>query len=113
MSQDCAPDAFREQIKYIHSDLAEVKTAIKEMASAMSKLALVEERQLQSSASISRAFNEIDGLGKKIEAISERVTELEKREPTQIKAAEWVERAVWAAAAGMCMLAASKIGLLG
>lgn len=104
---------FQAQMKALQGDLIEVKTAIKDVARALTKLALVEERQAQSAVAMERAFNAIDKLDKKLDSMGERVLELEKREPTQTRTTEWVDRAVWAAAAGMVMLAASKLGLLG
>ena len=104
---------FQAQMKALQVDLVEVKTAIKDVAAALTKLALVEERQTQSAAALERAFSAIEKLDKKLDAVAERVLELEKRDPTQTRAAEWVDRAVWAAAAGMVMMAASKLGLLG
>jgi hypothetical protein len=104
---------FQAQMKALQGDLFEVKTAIKDVAAALTKLALVEERQTQSAAALERAFSAIEKLDKKLDAVAARVLEIEKREPSQTRAAEWVDRAVWAAAAGMVMMAASKLGMLG
>lgn len=105
--------AWNERMSVLHADIAEMKGAIKEVASALTKLALVEERQTHQSAALERAFKAVEVLADKMEKFDGRLVNLEKSEPAQTRTAEWVDRAVWAAAAAACAALASKLGLMG
>jgi len=105
--------AWNERMATLHADVVEVKSAIKEVASALTKLALVEERQTHHAASQERAFTMLDKIEARMNLHEKRIVELEKTEANQNRTSEWVDRAVWAAAAGMAMLAASKLGFIG
>lgn len=88
----------------IRESVDEMKGAMKEMASAITRLALVEERQAAVSTTIER-------LVQSLEKVDERLRRLEVSEPLQAKATEWVQSAVWAAAAAAVMFIAGKAGL--
>lgn len=81
-----------------------MRAAIERMSEAVTRLALVEERQ-------SAAATVIERVVQSIEKLDERLRHLEVVEPMQIKAAEWVQSAVWAAAAAAVMFMAGKAGL--
>ena len=89
----------------IRESVDEMKGAMKEMASAITRLALVEERQAAVSSTIER-------LVQSLEKVDERLRRLEVSEPLQAKATEWVQSAVWAAAAAAVMFMAAKAGLI-
>jgi hypothetical protein len=97
--------SFEQRMAVLHADVVEVKVAIKEVSSAITKLALVEERQAHHAAAQERAFKLID----KIDA---RVCSIEKTDPAQARTSEWVDRMVWSAAAAAVMFVAAKSGLL-
>ena len=112
--------AFTKQLANLHADVGDIKAGMqdfrdgmKELAAAILKLALVEERQAQAGQAIERCFKLAEKLEVKLDGAIERIVELEKAEPAQNKAAEWVDRAVWAIVSGASMLAASKLGVLG
>lgn len=65
-------------------DLQEIKTSVRELASAVSRLAVIEERQANTSDSIARAFKEIRG-------VADRVTNLEQAAPMQNHTSELVQ----------------------
>lgn len=104
--------AFQERLLTLHTDIVEVKSAIKEVASALTKLALVEERQTHHTNSMERAFKALERLECRIAEQEKRIIELEKSEPMQHRTSEWVERALWAAAATSVMFVATKVGLI-
>ena len=89
----------------IRESVDEMKSAMKEMASAITRLALVEERQAATSTALER-------LGEALTKLDERLRRLEVAEPMQAKTAEWVQSAVWAAAAAAVMFMAGKVGLI-
>lgn len=111
--------AFAKQLSVLHADVGDIKSGMsdfrdgmKELSSAILKLALVEERQAHASQAMERAFRLLEKLEQRVDGIALRVTELEKTEPMQAKTSEWVERALWAAASAALMFIASKSGLI-
>lgn len=118
-SNDQAWATFANQLAALHADVGDIKAGMsefrdgmRELSQAIVKLALVEERQAQAMQAMERAFKALERLDQKVDALTGRVTELEKAEPEQARTAEWVDRAVWAAAAAACATLASKLGLL-
>lgn len=93
------------KVESLHGDLTEMKTAMGQVASAITKLALIEERQAQVAANQERIFE-------LIERIDGRVDALERTENEQARAATWVTNAVWAAAGVAAMFVAKTVGLL-
>ena len=118
--QESAWTTFANQLAALHSDVGEIKTGMqefrggmRELSAAILKLALVEERQTQSMQALERAFKLLEKLDARIEAVSLRVTELEKAEPGQARTSAWVDRAVWAIVAFTAATLASKLGMIG
>lgn len=66
------------------SDLQEIKSSMKELASAVSRLAVIEERQANTSDSIARAFKEI-------RTVADRVTTVEQAQPMQKHSSDLVQ----------------------
>jgi len=75
----------------LHDDVSEIKGALKDLTSAITKLALIEERQSVTNASLERAFVAIS-------RVEDRLTELERLTPLNNQARIWVERFVIAVA---------------
>lgn len=104
-----ADDAIRierltHHIQRIREDQHAMRTAIERMSEAVTRLALVEERQASASTATDR-------IAHTLEKLDERLRCLEVSDPMQTKAAEWVQSAVWAAAAAAVMFMAGKAGL--
>ena len=97
-------ERLTHHIQRIREDQHAMRAAIERMSEAVTRLALVEERQAAASTAIER-------LVQSIERLDERLRRLEVSEPMQTKAAEWVQSAVWAAAAAAVMFVAGKAGL--
>ncbi len=89
----------------LHDDVNEIKAALSKLSDAITKLALVEERQTQTSQALERSF-----VG--IERIETRLASLERTAPEARRAAHWIDRAMWAAAAAIAVLFARKTGLI-
>lgn len=89
----------------LQSDMGEIKSSMKDMATAVTKLALIEERQVHSQQSLERAF-------KALEKHDIRITALEKVASTATRTSAWVDRAVWACVAFSATLVAHKMGIL-
>lgn len=100
------PVLMEAKLTMLHEDVGDIKDAIKELTSAITRLALVEERIASTAAAQERAFTAIANVEK-------RITEIEKKLPEYSRVSIWVDRGVWAAAAAAMMYAAKKVGLLG
>ena len=109
------------KIEGLSQDMSEMKHGIAKMADALTKLAIVEERQTQTILAQERAFKALErveerqrqhelqchdqekGLRQLIadsnERLSIRVAELEKAEPMQAQTSKWVTAGVWGALA--------------
>lgn len=98
-------ERLTHHIRRIREDQHAMRAAIERMSEAVTRLALVEERQSAASTAIER-------LAQSLERLDERLRRLEVAEPMQAKAAEWVQSALWAAAAAAAVFVASKAGLL-
>lgn len=118
---DGAVNVLAERIDGLCVDMNEMKHGIAKMADALTKLAIVEERQTQTILAQERAFKALErveerqrqhelqcrDLDKEVrqliadsnERLSIRVAELEKAEPMQAQTSKWVTAGVWGALA--------------
>ncbi len=89
----------------MHEVVSDMKTSLKELTTAVTKLTLIEERQTHATAALERAF-------KAIESIDSRVDNLEQYVPANKKVSVWLDRATWAGMGLLAMLVLKKSGLL-
>jgi uncharacterized protein HemX len=89
----------------LHEDVAEIKNALRGLADAITKLALVEERQTNVTNQVDRAFALLEKMDERISAVEEAVM-------SASRTATWVDRLVWALAAATLVFAARHVGLL-
>lgn len=89
----------------LHDDVGEMKLVLRELTSAITKLALIEERQAQAQAAQERAF-------KVIESLETRLSTLEKQMPHITSTSRWVDRAVAGTVVGAAVFVAKKTGLM-
>lgn len=97
-------ERITHHIQRIREDQHAMRAAIERMSEAVTRLALVEERQAAASTAIDR-------LAQTLEKFDERLRHLEVVEPMHAKATEWVQSALWALAAAAVMFIAGKAGL--
>lgn len=89
----------------IHSDVSDMKLAMKDLASAIVKLALVEERQGQASIQQERLIRITD----KLEI---RIVALELTAPISKQTNSWVFNAVWASAGVAALVILKSLSIL-
>lgn len=89
----------------LHDDVNEIKAALSKLSDAITKLALVEERQSQTTQALERAFVAI-------ERVETRLASIERAQPEARRMAHWLDRALWAAAAAVAVFVARKVGLI-
>ena len=125
------------KIEGLAQDMSEMKHGITKMADALTKLAIVEERQTQTILAQERAFKALERVEERQrthelvckdqdkevrqliadsnERLSGRVAELEKAEPMQEQTGKWVMAVVWGAAGLLVtlvsLLIAKQLGL--
>lgn len=107
----------------MHADMTDMKLAVRGLTDAVTKLALIEERQTQAALAQERAFKVIEKLenkiadcekelGVKLGEVETRVDVLERDAPLQKQASGWVTSAVWAAAGLAAMLVLKQAGVI-
>ena len=96
----------------LSDDVGELKETLRQIASAVTRLALVEERQMQTNEALSRAFKQIDKLDIKLVSVEQRIGSLERMQPQQQQTSAWVTTMLWAAAGAAVMFVAKKVGFL-
>jgi hypothetical protein len=89
----------------LHADVSGMRDVLKELATAVTKLAIIEERQQQASLALERAF-------KVLEKVETRLDSIEKAQPLQQQSTDWVTKAVWAVVAVVGVFMAKKVGLM-
>ena len=114
-------DVLAERVEGLCIDIGEMKHGIAKMADALTKLAIVEERQTQTILAQERAFKALERVEERQrqhelqcrdqekevrqliadsnERLSARISELEKAEPMQAQTSKWVTAGVWGALA--------------
>lgn len=88
----------------LHADVNGMQEVLKELATAVTKLAVIEERQGQAAQALERAF-------KVLEKVESRLDSLERLQPMQQQTSAWVVAALWAAAGAAALFIAKKVGL--
>jgi uncharacterized phage infection (PIP) family protein YhgE len=133
-AEDKNVQVLATKIEGLAQDMSEMKHGIAKMADALTKLAIVEERQTQTILAEERAFKALERVEERQrqhelqcrdqekdvrqliadsnERLSIRVAELEKAEPMQEQTGKWVMAAVWGAAWLLAMFVAKQLGLV-
>lgn len=124
-------DVLGERVEGLCADMSEMKHGIAKMADALTKLAIVEERQTQTILAQERAFKALERVEERQrthelvckdqekevrqliadsnERLSIRVAELEKAEPMQAQTSKWVTAGVWGALALLASFMVQRI----
>jgi len=111
-------------IEVLVHKVTKMESSMDKVADALTKLAVVEERQSSDRAALERAFSAIQASDErcaqafektvaKLEKIESRVDTLEQAAPITEQTNQWVSKAMWAAAAAFAMYLAKKLGIVG
>ena len=103
--RDVNPAITEARLGMLIQDVGEIKFALRELTSAITRMAVVEERLAAMVASQERAFVAL-------EALEERVFEIEARLPEYGKTSIWVDRGIYAALAAAGMYFLKKLGIV-
>ena len=116
-------DVLVEAQKRLEENQAKMELAIGKMADAVTKLAVIEERQDRVRSEvvamgerildIRKQHNEsIQRIAMRVESLESRIGTLERTEPMNAQVRRWVISAILATAAAAVMFVATKAGLL-
>ncbi len=75
------------RLQTLHTDVSDIKGTLKDLTSAINKLALVEERITNAVAAQERSF-------KAIEKLEERIDSLEKAQVIDDNTSKWIDRGI-------------------
>lgn len=103
MSEDIS--LLTHKLDTVNAVVDDMKSTLKELANAVTKLTLIEERQINTAAALERAFQTLD----KMDA---RVNSLEQHVPANKRISVWFDRATWAGMGLLVMLVIKKSGLI-
>lgn len=92
----------------LHDDVSEVKTALNKLSEAITKLALVEERQAQTADALERAFKAIGKIEDRLSALEQNTA---ARAPQYTEVAKWVDRGLVALAGAGAVVLARAAGI--
>lgn len=93
------------KLDMLHADVVDMKTALNELSKAITKLALVEERQSQTAEALERAF-------KAIGKIEDRLSALEQAAPKSKETSALVDRFIMGLIVVVMGFVGTKLGLL-
>ena len=93
------------RMETLHRDVTDIKQAMSNLTSAITKLALIEERLSNNSNSLERAF-------RVLETIEGRVVSLEKQSPSSIRMTKWVEAILTGAVVVLIATLLRHVGIL-
>jgi len=95
-------DLLSARIHTLHEDVSEIKGTLQNLTTAITKLALVEERLANTTAAQERAF-------KAISRMEERLCALERKIPLTDNTTKWVDRGITALVAAAAMFIWDKV----
>ena len=97
-------DVLSHKLETLHADVRKIESVLQDLTAAITRLAVVEERQSTAAAALERAFR---ALGK----VEDRVAALELQVPSNRKLSVWVDRVTWAALGLLGMYIMKSLGL--
>ena len=95
-------DLLSARIQSLHEDVGDIKGTLQNLTTAITKLALVEERLANTTAAQERAFGAISDIEKRLAA-------LERKVPITDNAMKWVDRSITAIVAAALMFIWEKV----
>jgi len=97
------------KLQSLHDDVSEMRSALRDLANAITKLAIIEERQTNTQMAQDRAFTAISNVERRLAEIErllpadlgERLAALERKSPITDLSNKWVFGAITAIAGGV------------
>lgn len=111
-NNDALLQVVHSRMESMHEDMGEMRDAIKGLTDAVTRLALIEERQATAAAAQERGFQAIKGVQDDVKSIDGRVTQLEIAQPQQKQVQQWIYEGLKAMAVLAGLFVAKKAGLI-
>lgn len=119
---DTLVQVIAHKLESLHGDVGDMRTILRELTAAVTKLAVIEERQGQTSLALERAFKEIERCGSRhdvqhassiaeLKLLQARVAAIEVMAPATKQTNVWVMAFVTGMAVLVFMFIANKVGL--
>lgn len=97
------------KLQSLHDDVSEMRSALRDLTNAITKLAIIEERQTNTQMAQDRAFTAISNVERRLAEIErllpadlgERLSALERKSPITDMSNRWVFGAITAIAGGV------------
>lgn len=100
-----ADEVTEMQLRSLHVGMTEIRGQLDKLIEAVSKLAVIEERQANVTSALERAFSSIKDQ-------NDRIRVLEQSTPVHTSAAKWVDRGLLALAGAAAALFAKNTGAM-
>jgi len=105
-----------DRLSLLHEDVGELrddtKASMKEMANAVTKLVLIEERQTQMNESYRSFTNQLEKSETRTNTLEARIDLLEKEQPMTKQVVSWVIYAVGAIVVASCTYLLKALGFM-
>lgn len=123
MQQDFQGSQFRDDegamrrrgsdpmIEILVHKVSKMEASMDKMADAVTKLAVVEERQTAHHAALERAFSAISGINDKFDKLISRIEKLESVAPANADTNAWIKDAMKWCVVIVAAFVAAKVGL--
>lgn len=113
---DATMQVIAERINALHTDVNDLRYAMKdsmrEMATAVTKLVVIEERQIHMNQSYDRLSNALEKCNASNAVLEKRIDTIEKEQPLTKQVTSWVMRGVWAVVTAAAIFVAKTIGVM-
>lgn len=102
--------ALMMRLDGMQSDLGEMKTTLRELAASVARLAVVEEKQANTTAALERAFCAVAEVQRDGKELDKRLRTIELALPGLVETRSWVNRGILA---GLTMMGAGIAKIAG
>lgn len=92
------------RVEAMGDDISEIKQVMSQVAAAITKLALVEERQARAGEDLGRAFRLLDNHGTRIESIENKLPSIQKSSSVVDRVVTMIVAAVVTAVLGLVLV---------
>lgn len=115
-TQDLGMKLIIERLSLLHEDVSDLrddtKASMKEMANAVTKLVLIEERQTQMNEAYRNFTNQLEKSEIRTNTLEARIDLLEKEQPMTKQVVNWVIYAVGAIVVASCTYLLKALGFM-
>lgn len=108
------------RLNTLHDDVFDIKSVLRDLTVAVTKLAVLDERQGQASLAQERAFKALERIEVRLDIVERsapanceaRLVALEKAQPLQTQTSDWVGKVVVGAVVVVIIFVLKNVGLM-